>query len=294
MSRALPPPPATTPTGLPVARRPGGLLQIGSTPRSATVLGPRVPGAAGVGPAATAGVEPLGLPGRPAGGAGVEARLVADASAWAALDPAGPPPVQRFAARAAAAVAVVGGGRTARLLLQLLDDAGIGTLVTEDPVALPPARARPAAPADLVVLITHHAAHAVRADGLLADGVPHLSVVLRDTDAVVGPLVVPGRSACLRCLDLHVTDADPGWPAVVDAFVHGPGWVEESATARAVAGLAGLQVLAHLDGAGAGAVGATLELLLPEGTVRQRWWSAHPQCGCVDLPLPAGRPGRRS
>ena len=286
MSRALPPPPATTPTGPPVARRPGGLVQIGSTPRSATVLGPGGPGAAGV--------EELDHPGRPAGGAGVEEPLAADGTAWAAFDPAGPPPAQRFAARAGAVVAVVVGGRTARLLLHLLEDAGIGTLVTEDPVALPPARARPAAPADLVVLITHHAAHAVRADGLLADGVPHLSVVLRDTDAVVGPLVVPGRSACLRCLDLHVTDADPGWPAVVDAFVHGPRWAEESATARAVAGLAGLQVLAHLDGAGASAVGATLELLLPEGTVRQRWWSAHPQCGCVDLPLPAGRPARRS
>ena len=32
--------------------------------------------------------------------------------------------------------------------------------------------------------------------------------------AVVGPLVLPGRSSCLSCAHRHRTDADPGWPAV--------------------------------------------------------------------------------
>ncbi|NAZ87636.1 thiamine biosynthesis protein ThiF, partial [Kineococcus sp. T90] len=143
--------------------------------------------------------------------------------------------------------------------------------------------------ADVVVLVDHHAADAVAADGLVAEGVPHLSVVLRDTDALVGPLVLPGTTPCLRCLDLHRTDADPGWPGVLDRFSRGgAAGVEEAATASAVAGLAALQVLTHLDGGRPAALGATLELLLPEALVQQRRWSAHPQCGCLDLPVDAG------
>ena len=35
--------------------------------------------------------------------------------------------------------------------------------------------------------------------------------------AVVGPFVVPGTTACLRCVDAHRTDADPAWPLLVAA-----------------------------------------------------------------------------
>lgn len=31
---------------------------------------------------------------------------------------------------------------------------------------------------------------------------------------LVGPLVIPGRTSCLQCADLHRTDRDAAWPAV--------------------------------------------------------------------------------
>ena len=40
-------------------------------------------------------------------------------------------------------------------------------------------------------------------DELRARGLAHLAVRLRDGVGVVGPLVYPGRTACLGCLDLH-------------------------------------------------------------------------------------------
>ncbi len=40
-------------------------------------------------------------------------------------------------------------------------------------------------------------------------GLPHLMVRLTEGDAVVGPFVVPGRTACLRCLDAHHADGRP-------------------------------------------------------------------------------------
>ena len=43
-------------------------------------------------------------------------------------------------------------------------------------------------------------------------GVPHLVATVRGQTGIVGPLVVPGVTSCLRCADLHRRDADPRWP----------------------------------------------------------------------------------
>ncbi|NAZ83325.1 TOMM precursor leader peptide-binding protein [Kineococcus sp. R8] len=349
-------------TGVPLAVRPGRRLQVGSSPRSGSVVGPldaedvtalltlAVHGPAASSTAAGARRAAALLreltasgavsPGRLAAGVGrlspgPTSRWAPDAVAWAAFDPGGPPGPERLAGRRRQQVAVVGAGRTGAGLAAVLSAAGVGRVVVEDPglveeadlsplgtraehvgarrgsaaeavaaeVAVPaPGRRAGAARsgtdaagpgADLVVLVDHHAARSAAAQRLLAEDVPHLSVVVRDTDALVGPLVVPGRTACLRCLDLHRTDADPGWPLALDQLSGtGAGTrQEETATATLLAGLVALQVLAHLDGLTPPARGATLEVLLPEGVVQVRRWVPHPECGCVDLPLvvvPAG------
>jgi len=41
---------------------------------------------------------------------------------------------------------------------------------------------------------------------------PHLHVGIRHTKAVVGPLVVPEQSSCVRCDYLHRRDLNPTWP----------------------------------------------------------------------------------
>jgi hypothetical protein len=135
---------------------------------------------------------------------------------------------------------------------------------------------------DLVVLIDHGTADAGRADPLLSADVPHLVVVVTEDGVVVGPLVRPGRSPCLRCLDLHRQDRDPDWPTVLTDFQAQDGdEAEETASSGLAAGLATLQVLAHLDGfAVPAALGATLEVELPDGLIARRPWPLHPACGC--------------
>ncbi|MDT0203939.1 hypothetical protein [Nocardioides sp. AE5] len=54
-----------------------------------------------------------------------------------------------------------------------------------------------------------------RFDDLVRDDFPHLLVVASDGEVRVGPFVVPGQTACLRCIDAHLTDRDPRWPLVV-------------------------------------------------------------------------------
>ena len=76
-----------------------------------------------------------------------------------------------------------------------------------------PARAR----AGPVVLADAVVPDPTRVAALHRDRVAHLPVRLRDGIGVVGPLVLPGRSACLGCVELHRRGRDPGWPAR-----HGP------------------------------------------------------------------------
>jgi bacteriocin biosynthesis cyclodehydratase domain-containing protein len=42
--------------------------------------------------------------------------------------------------------------------------------------------------------------------------VPHLHVGVRGDRAIVGPLVIPGVTGCLRCAHLHRRDRDRAWP----------------------------------------------------------------------------------
>lgn len=120
---------------------------------------------------------------------------------------------------------------------------------------------------------------------LLRTGTPHLLAAVRERVGVVGPFVVPGVSACLRCLDLHRTDRDPRWPFVAAQLgTDGTGDAGTGACAAAVAGatasIAVLQVLGWLD-TGALPVTASATLEVDEtGQVRRRAWSVHPGCGC--------------
>ena len=143
---------------------------------------------------------------------------------------------------------------------------------------------------DLVVLIEHGAADATAADRLVSSDQAHLSVVIREDDILVGPLVRPGSGPCLRCLDLHRGDRDPAWPSVLAQLLSpasGTLQPEETAASMLAAGLVALQVLTHLDGVAEPATaGATLEIELPDGLIARRSWPPHPGCGCHWPPQP--------
>lgn len=114
--------------------------------------------------------------------------------------------------------------------------------------------------------------------------VPYLLAGVRETYAVVGPLVLPGRTSCVRCHDLHRADRDPCWPVLAAQLAAEDGVRDGACDVTLAAGVAALtagQVLAHLIGPGlTRAVDATLELRLPEWTVRRRTWEPHEDCPC--------------
>ncbi|MGY4643248.1 thiamine biosynthesis protein ThiF [Cellulomonas sp. URHB0016] len=249
-----------------------------------------------------------------------------EAALWSLLRPQadGTPLV---AERARRTVGVIGLGPTGLGVAVALAAAGVGTLLVDDPRAVRSddvglggyrwsdvgsAREhvatrvlRDVAPQigldgrrepDVLVVVEHAAADPARAPVLLSTGTAHLSVVVREADAVVGPLVVPGDGPCLRCLDLHRTDVDPAWPLLVAQLVDNPGAAASARTAGEVgpvagvcAALAAAAVVAHLDGTSAHLRGVTYEIGLPDVVPRRRMWAVHPDCGCTALPVvPAG------
>lgn len=258
--------------------------------------------------------------------------LASDAAAWALAAPGGGDGWDVVAARTDAVVVVQGHGRTASAVSACLAAAGVDVQVTTQGLVRPeevspmgPRRREVGKPraqvaraavdrlrriprpdqagdprgADVVVLVDHLVADAIAADAFHASRTPHLSVVIRETDIVVGPLVRPGRAPCLHCLDLHRSDRDPKWAHVLAQLLAGGrnGLVTaqalpEDAALSAIAGsLAALQVLAEIDARPTpAALGATLEVELPDGLVCHRPWPGHPSCGCAALPtrLPDG------
>jgi hypothetical protein len=145
-----------------------------------------------------------------------------------------------------------------------------------------PATARAPERPDLAILVGRHSLE-LRA-ALMRTQVPHLAASADEAIGVVGPLVIPGRSACLTCLDLTRTDRDPAWPLILAQLTdRRPDPLAcDAPLAAAVAAQAAAQALAFIDrAAAAGAVtDGTLELVLPGWQWRRRTWPRHSECSC--------------
>ena len=142
----------------------------------------------------------------------------------------------------------------------------------------PPRAALP----DLAILVGRHLME-LRAS-LMRDRIAHLAVSADEAIGVVGPLVIPGRTACLRCLDLTRAERDPAWPLIL-AQLEGRECNPcacDAPLAAAVAAQAAAQVLAFIDRAVAAdpVANGTLELVLPGWQWRRRTWPRHPGCSC--------------
>ena len=142
----------------------------------------------------------------------------------------------------------------------------------------PGPRRRRADVPDLAIVVGFAPGRACGAARCCAAGVPHLAVAADEAIGVVGPLVRPGQTACLRCLDLTRAGLDPAWPLIL-AQVTGRAAQPtacDAALAAAVAAQAAGQALAFLDRAQAvhPAENGTLELVLPGWQWRRRTLAA--------------------
>ncbi|MER5300880.1 ThiF family adenylyltransferase [Streptomyces lasiicapitis] len=121
------------------------------------------------------------------------------------------------------------------------------------------------------------------AEPLIAAGTPHLYAGVIEGTGVIGPLVLPGATACAGCLALDRADADAAWPRMLAQWRSGrrrqvPAC--DLALATTVAGLAAAHALAFLDGAEPTLAGARWEVAAPGLAWRRRRERAHASCPC--------------
>jgi bacteriocin biosynthesis cyclodehydratase domain-containing protein len=238
--------------------------------------------------------------------------LATEASNWSVH--ATHPTAHVLRQRREAAVQVIGSGRVAVAVATALATAGVGHVAVHAcgsvtaadlgtgyfPEDLGRSRAKAAADAvrrcapevivtarrqpDLIVLSDVLVPEPAMVTELLETGIPHLIGYAHEGTAVVGPLVWPGRSSCLRCAELHRADADAAWPKLAAQLV---GQIPTAGLActQLTAALIAEQVLAALTGPTAGLPlppiwGAALEVDPVRGTLRHHPRPAHPRCHC--------------
>ena len=126
-------------------------------------------------------------------------------------------------------------------------------------------------------------------DPFLREGAPHLVLTGAGGRLRLGPFVVPGQTACLRCVDAHQGEADPRRQLVVEQVARldeqAPGVARDPLLETMSLAWAVRDLLRFVEGDAPSTWSATVTIdaqALPE----RREWQRHPHCGCAWDELP--------
>lgn len=125
-------------------------------------------------------------------------------------------------------------------------------------------------------------------DPLIRSDVPHLIVRALDGVIVLGPFVVPGETACLRCLDTYSADEDPCYLTTLDRYVRACAQPREDGCLDIVnpgdAALALAWATRDLREYATGGIPTTWSTTIvigdPSAPLNAVTWKPHPDCGC--------------
>lgn len=172
-------------------------------------------------------------------------------------------------------VLLTGSGPTVDRLVEILAASSVHTLIAAT------AEDARAVEADLAVAVGHFVL-APELHGLwLRRDIPHLPVVFTESSARIGPMIEPGETACLYCLDRNAIDEDAAWPAIASQLYSKRAAGETTLTAMEAAARAARLVLGRLDGEPQALTMAVLDAA--SGSTTPRESPMHPLCGCSTL-----------
>lgn len=186
--------------------------------------------------------------------------------------------------RASRSICVLGREPMTTAIADRLCSGGVGHVTVEPEV--------PRDTRDLCIVVGNDLIHPVLARDLLRRDQPHLAVVVTEAGGTIGPLVVPGSTCCLRCVELYRRDRQPWWPVVAaqlclpgsSSFMDAP--PIDDAVVAALSALAAVHALTFVDGyVMPASYSATVELSIAAGTTSTTPLPAYPDCGCT-WPLP--------
>ena len=214
---------------------------------------------------------------------------VGDLAAAAHTYPAGRMALDAIENRQDASIYIVGSGALANEIFKLVEICGL---------RVNPIGATPSIPdANRVLVVFADGAHPDIIDDVdtpLHEH-PHLPATVYGARAVIGPIVIPGKTSCLRCTYLHAVDADAMWPKVTLQLASALRRLQtlplDRLLVRAAAIQTALLIRTWIDQPANPELWCELafELRLPGGRARPIARPSHPLCGCT---WPQADPGR--
>lgn len=157
---------------------------------------------------------------------------------------------------------------------------GTGALAAEVARALRAAGLELSECAEVVLVVADGEPLRADVDEQLRSGRPHLVVGGSAYGFVLGPFVVPGRTACLRCVDAHRGEHDPRRAVVVEQLGGRGGGPDDPALRGVAAAWTARDVLTYLAGGRPTTWSATVTLSIDLEPERHPW-TRHPHCGCA-------------
>lgn len=137
---------------------------------------------------------------------------------------------------------------------------------------------------DCAVLISQQVTEPKRYAGWVNRDIPHILITFETDKVSVSPMIIPGQTACLFCLEKMRTDLDEKWPVIATQLISSGKRFDDSASAYFAAGLVIQKILTRLDRLAGfemieeNLIGFSLEF--KSGLVTQLTWPKHSACGC--------------
>ncbi len=168
-------------------------------------------------------------------------------------------------------LAIVGRGSAAARVAGVLGEAG-HPVAHGSSVTLVAGR-RPT----VAVLVSGFVSDPIEHQRWLRRDIAHLPIVFGEVSVTIGPLVVPGVTACLTCVELHRVAAEPSWSAVASQM-WGQSAPTETAALATEAAVEAVRVLRapHREG-------LAVRLDVDSGNRTERVWEPSEECGCRGL-----------
>ncbi|MDO4665194.1 MAG: hypothetical protein Q4A71_03160 [Actinomycetaceae bacterium] len=133
---------------------------------------------------------------------------------------------------------------------------------------------------DLVVLVDSPANDPATCLSLVSEDIPHLLVTVTDTTVDVGPFVIPGRTACYRCVNLRRTALNSYWPDALAHLLYGRENQVESILLQNAAAFVARQVSDWSAGKPPETANSVWSLSAQSSVPTMQRFGLYPGCGC--------------
>ncbi|MEO0060825.1 MAG: hypothetical protein RL343_443 [Actinomycetota bacterium] len=137
---------------------------------------------------------------------------------------------------------------------------------------------------DCAVLIVQQAIEPRRYSHWANRDVPHIAVSFDTEFASISPMIIPGQTACLFCLENMRTNQDSNWPVLASQLIGSQKKFDDSASQLFAAGVTIQKILARIDKVAGFELSeenlSGYRMNLKTGEIAEFVWPKHKACGC--------------